>query len=271
MSVKGYMSFMLYFLLVFLLFFGGVSRAFHPYGFYEPGLSFIARVHRRAGEFLRSAQILLADRRAVLEELRRTEEERLIFERRFREQQLKVVDNLQLQKSLQLPPAPSGRLLPVRTIGGNLSGLERTVRIDGGEAQGFKPGAPLLEFVGDTWVLRGKIQRVFSGHSLVILTDDPRFTIGARLDGVADREFVLEGHGYRKLVIDNFPEVLEATPGDRVYVARASLIAPAGVVIGSVTGRGGTEQQVVSGKRLFVSPPPYASFPELGWVLIRDD
>ncbi len=268
---KGWFAFAVYFLLTCVLLTGALVYDFNPYLFYQPGFRIIGGAYRILSRTASTAAEMVSSRNRLVDELQDLRSEHKRLRRQVEELKFYREDSRDLRRQLDLPSSPVGFPLAVQAVSQNLSMLERSLYLNKGYRQGLREGQPLLEVRGDSWVLRGKLQRVYSDHSLAIIAGDPRFTVGVRIEGIPDRQFVLKGSVPGKMVVEEFPEVLEVERGARVYSAQASLIAPPDVFLGRVKEVVEEEKVDQAGKRLVVEAPPLESLPSFGWVLIEHD
>ncbi len=270
MARKDYLFFVAYFIVTLLIVWGNITYGFSPYRFYQPGWDRFQLFYSKTTKLIAHTKRFFVSRLQLVNRIQALEKEKKQLKKRV--QQLKFLDTriYELKKQLQLPDSPGGKLVAGKAINQNLTGLERTYRINRGYNHGLQAGDPVLEVINDTFVLRGEIHHTFKNHSLVILPGDPRFKIGVKIDSVGGRQFILEGEGYRRLVIDNFPAVLSVKPGERVYTAEASLIAPQNIYVGKIKkiikGGGGS----LTGNKLIVQAPPLEGVPRIFWVLLSD-
>jgi len=269
---KGWFAFGIYFLLTCLLLTGALVYDFNPYLFYQPGFRIVAGGYRMLGQTVGTAVDALRSRGRLMSELQDLRGEREQLARSVEELTVYREDSRQLRRQLELPPVPSGFPVAVESVSQNLSLLERTTYLNKGYRQGLREGQPLLEVGSDNnWLLRGKLKRVYADHSLAVISGDPRFTVGVKIEGIPDRQFVLKGSGSGDMVVEEFPEVLEVEPGARVYSAQASLIAPPDVLVGRVREVVEVDAADRAGKNLFVEAPPLENLPSFGWVLVGHD
>ncbi len=271
MSLREMIAWGLFFVFALFLFIGGLTGDFQLHQMHEPGIKIISNLYRGTSNLLRSGRSLFVRQLGLVDQIEQLQSERRMLEQQLWQLQYELAGLVHQQRNFFPPVSATGRLVPVRSISHNLTGLERSVRIDAGREAGLKVGDPLFEITPDSWILRGKIYRLYSDHSLAILTDDPRFVVGVRIADQLDREFVMEGRGYQQLTINNYPEVLPAREGDRVYTARASSIAPPDVYIGRIVDRQSTGKALQTADVLRVEPPDFTSFPDFAWVLVDND
>ncbi|MFB6355517.1 MAG: rod shape-determining protein MreC [bacterium] len=243
MTSKDRLSYGLYFLTVVTLVFTHYAWGFSLHSWINPTLSSTYEIARNV---LHSAQGLgkyLVERRQLLKRIERLKSENNKLKNENKEADMYQRQLNKLQEEMNLPDRKPGNLMAGRVIQSNLTGWERTLRIDRGSRDQIQPGDPVLEVMGDTWVLRGTIHSVSEHYSQVILTSDPR-------------QFVARGRGYRKLRIDHVPRVLSIQRFARVYTAPASTIAPEGLLIGRVRTVEHPEGSQKTGRRIIISPVP---------------
>lgn len=271
MSRKDFFLFSLYSIFALFLLWGSLSHDVSPYGFYRPGWKYVKGFYRKSVGTAADLRRFFISRRRLTHRLDKLSGRHDELERRLQKLKLLKYQNKRFRKQLDLPPSPRGHLRAAQAFSQNFTGLERTMRINRGYHSGVQEGHPVLEMVNDTLVLRGKVYQVFAEHSLVVLPGDPRFKVGVKIESVPGRQFVLEGQGHRQLVIENFPSVLEVNPGDRVYTASASLIAPRDILVGKIGNVLREDDAARIGNQLRLAPVAYETFPRLVWVLIWND
>jgi cell shape-determining protein MreC len=175
-----------------------------------------------------------------------------------------------LVEEMGLPADTEGlRPTAARVTRSQLSAWERTVEIDRGTGSGVARGDPVVNVVGDSWVLYGQVQETWSGRSRVVTTSDPRFRIGVVIDGIPGRQFVARGHGQAGLSVAHFPRILDVPLEAAVRTAPASSIAPRGLLIGHVKQVDRSEIRPRTGDELMIEPVMSAEIPSVLWVLVN--
>ena len=269
MSQKTWLSYLLYFLLVAGLLMFETACGVAPHHYFQPAVRYIYATYNFTIDTADSLYQSFADRRLLLEKLDRFEDLKTEYHRLKTDKNRLRADNRRLRRQLDLPAPGFGRLVAAEVIQKNLSGWEQVIRLNKGYNSGLQAGGAVFRTRGDSWILQGRIHGVNSTTSKVILSTDPRFKIGAKIEGIPDRQFVLQGEGHRKLKISNFPEYLSLSSGQKVYSASGSSFAPSRLLVGYVE-----EIKSVSDFRpvreVLVTPVKYEQFPSLLWVLIDD-
>lgn len=228
------------------------------YDFYELSIDLLGR----STQYFQSRSRLLGTVKALRKQNRRLKRRVYLGEAVRRE-------NKQLRRYLDLPETDGFTIKPAEILRRNLLGWERTLRINRGRKEGFRTDQLALQPRGDTWIIRGKIDSITSGHAMVMLSSDPRFKIGVRLEGIPNRQFVARGWGRRGLRIDHFPPFLPLETGSRVFSAPASTIAPVILTLGRVTGVQKKRRRTI-GRQVRITPPPLSDR-KLIWVVMNHD
>ena len=189
----------------------------------------------------------------------RTENERLQAEiARLREE---VQRQEQLERLLEVKQGLSAQdFLGASVIARDSSNLRQMVAIDRGKDDGLKAGMPVLT---EGRALVGTITRVESDHAWVTLVTDvdsaiSSLTLESRANGV------VSGGYNRRLSMEFVTQEAAVKEGDTVITSGLGGSYPAGLVIGRVTGIGGSRQEVFQK----VTVEPLASLARVETVLI---
>ena len=269
MSSRDWLYYLLYFLLVVGLLMFETAWGVAPHHYFQPAARYIYAAYDFSVSTADTIYENFVDRQHLLEELDRLRELENEYRRLQSEKNQIRTDNSRLRRQLQLPDPDFGHLVVAEVIQKNLSGWEQVVRVNKGYNSGLQSGTAVFRNHADSWILQGRIHGVDATTAKVILTTDPRFKIGAKVEGIPDRQFVLEGEGHRQLKIDNFPEYLSLSPGQKVYSAPGSTFAPPRLLIGYVEEvLAGSEAR--PGREVLVKPAEYEQFPQLLWGLVND-
>lgn len=121
--------------------------------------------------------------------------------------------------------------IPAKIIGRAINPFEQAVFIDQGTQDGLALYAPVLAYEG---ILVGVVNQVWNNSALVLLINDKRSKIPAKVLGREGTLGVLEGHGvlYHLTMIPR-DAIIEV--GDAVITDALGSTIPAGLVIGAVT------------------------------------
>ncbi len=247
---------------------GGISLNVSVQPFVLP----VYGVFEVTGGWIRGGVRYLESREMLLERLEGTKRENRRLRQKLHGLEQLRRENRTLRSQLNLPGKKPGTYVSAEVLYTDLSKFERTLALNKGYESGIQKGDPVLEVLGDTWVMRGQVISVSANQSVVILSSDPRFKIGVRIESITDRQFVVRGWGWRGLRIEQFPSILEEPTGRRVWTAPASTLAPEGLFLGWVRGfRRGEQSYPQAGRRLLISPVDVDELPPLLWVLVHYD
>ncbi len=119
--------------------------------------------------------------------------------------------------------------LSARVTGVDISPATRLVRIDRGEGDGLRRFMPVVSERG----LVGRIHRVYAGASDVLLIDDPRSAVPARVARTRT-PVTIRGTGLASLDIAHLEVTESVEVGDAVVTAAVGGVLPAGLPIGRV-------------------------------------
>jgi rod shape-determining protein MreC len=164
-----------------------------------------------------------AENRALREEMERMRIERV----RLTED---AEQGRRLQALLQFKEQFIAETVAAQVIGSSGTEQSRAVYLDKGEKDGIKPDMAVITADG----VVGKVLRVFSSSSLVLLINDQTSGLGAILEksrlqgivrGTATGEAVLE-----KVMIDE-----RVQPGERVLTSGGDRVFPKGLTVGTVS------------------------------------
>jgi rod shape-determining protein MreC len=153
-----------------------------------------------------------------------------------------------------------GKTLGARVIGGQTSNLEASRLLNKGASDGVKVGMAVVSGEG----LVGRISFTAPRYSKVLLVNDPRHAVGARLVNSGETG-VLIGRNEEDLLLDLIsPEVTVAVGETVVTSGYDRGIYPAGIPIGRVT------KISVSRDRLSKTSlvRPYVNFGKLDIILV---
>ncbi|MGM0380382.1 MAG: rod shape-determining protein MreC [bacterium] len=267
MSQKNWIYYAVYFLFAVGLLFFETAWGVAPHYYFQPAVGYINDSYNFTLETVDRLYSGIKSRRSLLQKLDNLRKvEKKYQDLKIKNRQLQA-DNRLLRRQLTLPEHNFDRLIGARVIQQNLTGWERTIRLNKGYNSGLQADVPVFEARADTWILRGRIQAVAPRVSRVILPTDPRFKIGVKIEGIPDRQFILRGEGHQTLTISQFPEYLSLAGGEKVYTAPASSLSPPRLLIGKVR-KIKTASGARSAEEVVVEPAGYNKFPRFLWVLI---
>jgi rod shape-determining protein MreC len=163
-----------------------------------------------------------------------------------------------LQSLLGFKEQYISRTVAAQVIGTSGSEQSRSVYIDKGSRDGLKQDMAVI--TGDGVV--GKVLRVFSGTSQVLLIDDQTSGVGAILEK-SRLQGVLRGTANGDVVLEKVMSDEPVQPGDRVLTSGGDQIFPKGLPVGTVT-------RVSPGAELFykIDVKPSADLGRLEEVLV---
>lgn len=268
MSGREFLSYCLYFLLCFLLLTTQWFWDFSPRTYVEPLLNPVYDVYEGSVETLGQSVVYFRSRSRLADRIESLREENRRLRREVYRGRAALRENRQLRQYLELPTHEQFSVKPAEVIQRNMSGWEQTLRVNQGTADGIESDQLVLQVQGDSWIVRGRVFSTSSNHSVIILSSDPRFKIGVRVEGILGRQFVARGWGYRGLRIENFPPFLSVDASARVYTAPGSVIAPRQFYVGRIAGVQ-EEQENQVGRRIQITPPKLTN-EGLIWVVTSD-
>lgn len=181
-------------------------------------------------------------------------------------------NNRKLREKLQLPARPSFGVKAADVINSDISGWERTIRLNRASSDGIEEGQPILTIQKDTWILRGMIVSVNNNYSTAILSSDPRFKIGVFLTSQPNRQFVAQGWGMKGLRVENVPPFLGVKKGDAVFTAPSSHLAPSDLYVGNIAETKRNHPASEGEEKNFrVKPPPLNRNLSPFWIVVGND
>jgi rod shape-determining protein MreC len=149
------------------------------------------------------------------------------------------------------------KTMAAQVIGSSGSEQSRIVYLDKGSNQGIATDMAVISADG----VVGKVIRVFSNSSQVLLINDQSSGVGAILEQ-SRLQGILKGKPSGDLVLDKIMSDEEVKPGEKVLTSGGDQIFPKGLPIGSVT------RVSTGGQFLQVTLQPSASLNHLEEVLI---
>lgn len=273
MRSSDLLTFSIYFTLVisvvFLQWFWGLSFQFYADPLLQPAYQTI----ETGRELVSNTFNFLKERNRLTRTIRKLQRQNRALESELRQLQPVIDENRSLRDELNLPDRPRFRLQGADVIRSNLSDWERTVTLNRGTSGGVSTDDPVIDFTGDTWVLRGKVISASASHSTVLLTSDPRFKIGVQFESHPDRHFVAQGWGRKGLRVLNIPSFIDTRAGLKVYTTPISEIAPKNLLVGRLVktpaGKNTSKAQDQSSARIMpiTLEKPYSPL----WILVDND
>lgn len=268
MTRREFFSYCLYFLLCAFLLTTQWFWDFSPRTYLDPLLDPVYDVYEGSVETVGRSVDYFRERSRLVNRLDSLRSENQQLRREVYRGRAALRENRQLRNYLELPTNERFSVKPAEVIQRNMSGWEQTLRVNQGTDNGIRTDQLVLQVKGDSWIVRGRVFSTSPDHSVVILSSDPRFKIGVRVEGILGRQFVARGWGYRGLRIENFPPFLSVDGSARVYTAPGSVIAPRQFYVGRVSGvQENKENQV--GRRIQITPPERTN-EGLIWVVTSD-
>ena len=164
-----------------------------------------------------------------------------------------------LQALLSLAEREPYRFIAARVIGREQAALAKTLWIDKGEAQGLKPGMPVMALPG----LIGRLTNVSLHSARVQLLIDE----GSSADVLVERtrqQGMLRGAGSRGCVIRYISKIQDVREGDVILTPGLSNIFPKGLLVGKVVHT----DRADAGMFLNIRVAPFADFTSLEEVLV---
>jgi len=164
-----------------------------------------------------------------------------------------------LQALLSLAEREPYRFIAARVIGREQAALAKTLWIDKGEAQGLKPGMPVMALPG----LIGRLTNVSLHSARVQLLIDE----GSSADVLVERtrqQGMLRGAGSRGCVIRYISKIQDVREGDVILTSGLSNIFPKGLLVGKVVHT----DRADAGMFLNIRVAPFADFTSLEEVLV---
>lgn len=269
MSKTELLSYFCYFLLSILLLSTQWYWGLSPRIYVEPILEPLYDIYEISSKTANESLLFLNSRKALINRLEEANRENRRLKRKVYQGKAAKRENAELREYLDLPNATEFSLLPAEVLANHLSGWERTFRINQGSSNGLKTDQLALDIRGDTWVVRGEVFSTSRDHSVVVLSSDPRFKIGVRIEGILGRQFVARGWGFSGLRIENFPPFLNVPSGASVYTASDSVIAPEDLYLGKVKNVQKKSKNQV-GRRIQISPPELSNR-NLVWIVTQHE
>ncbi len=189
----------------------------------------------------------------------RTENERLEAQiARLREE---ATRREELERLLEVKQAIANQdFLAAQVIARDPSNLRQVIAIDRGKGDGIKTGMPA---VTEGRTLVGTVTRVEGDHAWITLVTDVDSAVSAIvLESRA--QGVVSGGYSRRLAMEFVAQDAAVKEGDTVVTSGLGGSYPAGLVVGRVTGIGGSRQEVFRK----VTVEPLASLSRLETVLV---
>ncbi len=139
-------------------------------------------------------------------------------------------ENETLRKELNMLPRGRFELEPARVISYDARGRGNWIKINKGGKHGIKEEMPVIVFNS---IMVGKIEKVFSESSQVILTTSPQSSINA-VAGAAGARGIVKGKYGLKMVMDMILQSDPINVGDKVITSGMSGSIPRGLLLGAI-------------------------------------
>lgn len=270
MTKREFVSYFFYFILTFLILSTHWYWNFSLRSYVEPAVDPVYDLYRTTSNYFRSSVQYFRSRSELTAQLKDLRRRNRRLKKEVYRGKAALRENTQLRNYLGLPPRPDGKIIPVEILQKNLTGWERTVRVNRGSDDGLRKDQLAVQVINDTWVVRGRVFSTSSDNSLLIMSSDPRFKIGAEIRGVPGRQFVARGSGYRGLRIKNFPSFINLDVGNRVFTSSGSTLTPQQLFLGEVSVITNPDGKINIGRTVEISPPRFRTRAML-WVIVNDE
>jgi rod shape-determining protein MreC len=219
----------------------------------------IAGVFRPVGEFLGS----LGDIPSLRRQLRSERQKREALEQQQREIPEIVRENERLRKLVDETGWKTGKSRGARIISGAISNLESSRLINKGTDDGVAEGMSVVAPEG----LLGRVVFAAADYSKVLLINDPRHAVGARLTDTGETG-VVKGRSDKDLLFDLIAPEVKVSKGETVVTSGYDLgIYPPGIPIGRVSAVDVSADRLSKTARV----RPFVDFGSLDIVLILLD
>jgi rod shape-determining protein MreC len=133
------------------------------------------------------------------------------------------------------------RTVPAQVIGSSGTDLSRSIYIDKGSSDGIQPDMAVITSAG----VVGKVLKVFSGSSQVLLINDPSSGVGAILQN-SRLQGVVKGSPAGETMLEKVMSDEQVQPGEPVLTSGGDRIFPKGLPVGTV-------MKVKTGSELFLN------------------
>jgi rod shape-determining protein MreC len=163
-------------------------------------------------------------------ENQRLQEELVVISRQLQEVTKLRAENEELSKLFGLTERLQIVTIGAEVIGESVSNFEYSVFINKGADDGLVPDMPVVGPEG----LLGKVVRVSSSSSSVLLIIDPDFAVGVRL-AASGETGVLVGRREHDLLLDLVDSDTTVRPGELVETSGLGGVFPAGIPVGVVS------------------------------------
>ncbi len=168
-------------------------------------------------------------------------------------------DNQRLSQLLEVRRALSMNAVAANVIGGDATGMSRTILVDRGERSGLKPGLAVLSEQG----VVGKLIAVSRDSSRVLLLEDHNCAADV-LDQRSRIHAIVAGAVDDGVVLKYVQRSEDVKPGDRLVTSGLDGVFPRGLLVGTIN----QVRPQSSGLFLDVRVAPAANFRQLEQVLV---
>lgn len=122
-----------------------------------------------------------------------------------------------------------------RIIGKSYHNWHSSAFLDKGSRSGVKAGFPVIAMSESGVVFAGRVFEVYPEYSKVTLVTNENSSYICTL-GAGGPDALVEGTGGRTLLLSRAPPGYAIKEGEEIYTSPASVIAPAGILFGTVAG-----------------------------------
>jgi rod shape-determining protein MreC len=153
----------------------------------------------------------------------------VVLREKLRERSEILQENRRLRELLAFSKTVEKRTLGARVVGHDFSPWFRGIFVDAGTAEGVEPGMAVVTPAGGV----GRVHKVYSGYSEVLLLTDGRFAA----DVVVERtrvKAIAEGMGGNLCRLKYVPPTHDVAAGDRVLFSGFDGSMPRGTALGTV-------------------------------------
>jgi rod shape-determining protein MreC len=157
-------------------------------------------------------------------------------------------ENIVLRKALNFQQQTNLKLLPVEVLNSDPTGFTQTIVIDKGQNYNLNPGQAVVSSPG---LLVGKITKVYSNTSEVMLITDPSMVVNSEVVDSGAHGLIRGEHGLG-LSLDLVTQNELIKSGDEVITSGLSSDFPRGLLIGNVSAIRSSKTELF--QKAFVQP-----------------
>lgn len=144
--------------------------------------------------------------------------------------------NLRYRELLNLKAEVAPEAVAAQILSYHPSSIRRTIVLRAGQAEGLEAGQPVLSEGGQ---LLGRIERVDSRFSTVVLLTDPSCRAGVAVESTQSQGILYNRNGELFVSVERAEEVRE---GDRLVTSHLSDLFPEGLLVGEIVGPAGEKE-----------------------------